>query len=59
RIELIRKTGIYGNGNLRFVNGLVKDRESLYQEATLTLLGKGPRTEGLGGVPGPAFRFGR
>lgn len=59
RIELISKTCIDNNGNLRFANGLVKDRESLYQEAIHTLLGMGPNIEGLGGVPGPAFRFKR
>jgi hypothetical protein len=58
RIDLFNKTSIDDNGNLRFANGLVKDRERLYEEAIKALSGKGPKLEGLG-VPGPAFRFRR
>lgn len=56
RIEFLNKTIIDRDGNLRFANGRVKDRNSLYWEAMQALLGKGPKMEGLG-VPGPAFRF--
>ena len=56
RIEFFNKTAIDRAGNLRFANGRVKDRKSLYREAIDALLGKGPKIEGLG-VPGPAFRF--
>ena len=56
RIEFFNKTFIDWDGNLRFANGRVKDRKSLYREAVVALLGKGPKIEGLG-VPGPAFRF--
>jgi hypothetical protein len=58
RIDLFNKTSIDDNGNLRFANGLVKDRERLYEEAVKALSDKGPKLEGLG-VPGPAFRFRR
>ena len=58
RIEFLNKTFIDEDGNLRFANGLVKDRESLYREAVDALSGRGPKIEGLR-VPGPAFRIRR
>ena len=58
RIEFFGKTHIDEAGNLRFTNGVVKDRESLYQEAVQVLLGQGQKIEGLG-TPGPAFRIKR
>ena len=56
RIDCINETRIDQDGNLRFPNGAVKDRQTLYDEAIDSLLHKGPKVEGLG-VPGPAFRF--
>ncbi len=58
QIELLGKTTVDQEGNLRFATGAVKDRESLYWEAVDALFGRGPKIEGLG-VPGPAFRFRR
>ncbi len=58
RIGFFDKTLIDGDGNLRFANGSVKDRESLYREAVNALFKKGPKIEGIG-IPGPAFRFRR
>ena len=58
RIDFFNKTSIDDDGNLRFANGLVEDRERLYKGAVNALSGKGPKLEGLG-VPGPAFRFRR
>ena len=58
RIESINKTRIDKDGNVRFPNGIVKDRVSLYREAVDALLNRGPKLEGRG-VPGPAFRFRR
>ena len=56
RIEWINKARIDEDGNLRFPNGTVKDRQSLYREAVDALLNRGPKIEGIG-VPGPAFRI--
>ena len=56
RIDWINETRIDENGNLRFPNGAVKDRQALYGEAIDSLLHKGPEAGGVG-VPGPAFRF--
>ena len=58
RIEFFGKTRIDEDGNLRFANGNIKDRESLYQESIAALLGKGTKIEGVG-VPGPRFRVRR
>ena len=58
RIEWINKARIDEDGNLRFPNGTVKDRQSLYREAVDALLNRGPKIEGIG-VPGPAFRIRR
>ncbi|MCY4367742.1 MAG: hypothetical protein OXE17_16195 [Chloroflexi bacterium] len=58
RIDFIGKTRIDEDGNLRFANGFIKERESLYQEAVAALLGKGTKIEGVG-VPGPPFRISR
>ena len=58
RNDFFDKTSIGDDGNLRFANGLVEDRELLYQGAVKALFGKGPKLEGLG-VPGPAFRIKR
>ena len=58
RIEFIDNTHIDEDGNLRFANGVVKYRVSLYREAVDALFKKGPKIEGIG-VPGPAFRFRR
>ena len=58
RIEVLGKTAIDQEGNLRFATGAVRDRESLYREAVDALFGRGPQIKGLG-VPGPAFRFRR
>ena len=56
RIEFINKTCIDGDGNVRFPNGSVKDRRSLYREAVNALFHKGPKIDGIG-IPGPWFRF--
>ncbi len=58
RNEFFGKTHIDEGGNLRFANGVVKDRESLYQEAVQVLLGRGQKIEGLR-IPGPAYRIRR
>ena len=58
RIEFFNNTSVDKNGDLRFANGLAKDRGSLYMEAVATLVGKGHKIEGLG-VPGPSFRIRR
>ncbi len=57
RIEFVAKTRIDSDGNLRFANGLIKDRVSIYREAVYTLLGKGPKIDLS--VWGPWFRFRR
>ena len=56
RMRFFDKTLIDEDGNLRFANGSVKDRESLYSEAVDALFKKGPRIEGIG-IPGPWFQF--
>ena len=56
RNRLISKTHIDENGNVRFLDGNIKDRESLYREAIDAQLDKGPKTDG-GGVRGPWFKF--
>ena len=56
RIEWINETRIDEDGNVRFPNGDIKDRDALYREAVDTLLKKEPKSEGIG-IPGPAFRF--
>ena len=56
RIRFFNKTFIDEDGNLRFANGRVKDRESLYREAIDALFKKGPKIDGIG-VPGPWFQF--
>ena len=56
RNRFISKTRIDEDGNVRFPDGSVKDRESLYGEAVDALFNKGPKID-LGGIPGPSFRF--
>ena len=58
RIDSLSETRIDEDGNVRFPNGRVEDRESLYREAVATLFRKGLKTEGIR-APGPAFRIKR
>lgn len=48
---------IDANGNLRFPNGFVKDRASIYTDAFKAIRGEFPKIDGLGGVPSPWMRF--
>ena len=41
---------------VRFPNGSIKDRRSLYGETGDALFNKGPKIE-LGGIPGPWFKI--
>ena len=56
RNEFISRVRIDEDGNVRFPNGNVKDRETLYGEAVDGLFHKGPQVSGRG-IPGPTFRF--
>ena len=56
RNAFFSQTRIDQDGNVRFPNGDVKDRESLYHGAVDALFRKGPKIEGIG-IPGPPFRF--
>ena len=57
RSESFHKARIDENRDIRFHDGLVLSKESLYQGAVDALFGKGPQLEGWG-VPGPAFKIG-
>ena len=56
RIEWIDRARIDQDGNLRFPNGTIKDRRTLYSEAVDALVGPPRKIEGMY-TPGPWFRI--
>ena len=56
RYEFMLKTHVDEHGNVRFANGTIMKRDTLYAEAVDVQFGKGPK-HNLGGVPGPWYQF--
>ena len=54
--ELYRRYRIDGDGNVRFLTGRIKDRNTPYREAIDIHCGNGPNIEGVG-VSGPWVKF--
>ena len=58
RNEFFSRTSVDDGGNLRFANGTVSHRQTLYREAVSVLFNGGQQIEGMS-VPGPWFRIRR
>ena len=55
RTEFFSQTRIDEAGDVRFADGSIKDRWTLYKEAVDALLRKGPKIDGIG-IAGPWFK---